>query len=190
MSRRNGMSVGLRNASQVAFPGAPQNEFYDLLAFGPKIKTLEIAADFDNTEQDTGWALPASCVVLDVYLLVTTADAAQTLDVGTSGSGSDDPDGFLDGVSVAATGVIKGAFAQTTGSSNNYVGAAATHTRGALLTELLIAGADVTNGGDGVAVAGHDVSSGGDNISYTGSDTTNTMRGHIVVVYIDLDDKG
>lgn len=132
----------------------------------PKVKKLEISADFDNSEQDTGWTLPAKCVVLDVFLDVTTADASQTLDVGTDGSGSNDPDGFLDGVSVNDTGVVKGTLLNTG------------QTKGALLR--------ADESGAGVLVPEFDVTSGGESITYTGSDTTNTMRGAIYVVYLEL----
>lgn len=132
----------------------------------PKVKKLEISADFDNTEQDTGWELPAKAVVLDVVLDVTTADASQTLDVGTDGSGSNDPNGFLDGVSVNAQGVFSGSLAN------------GAQTRGALLS--------VDESGAGVLVPRFDTTSGGESITYTGSDTTNTMRGAIYVIYIEL----
>lgn len=150
------------------------------------VKKITIGADFDNSEQDSGWTIPTNAIIFDVMLNVTTADSSQTLDVGTDGSASNDPNGFLDGASVNATGFVKGSFVSTVGSNNTggLVGAAATHTRGALLTELLIAGNDTAaDSGDGVAVAGMDVTSGGDTLTYTGSDSTNTMRGEIIVFY-------
>lgn len=150
-----------------------------------KVKKLAITADFDNTEQDTLWTLPAKAVVLDVFLDVTTADASQTLDVGTDGSGSNDPDGFLDAASVNATGVIRGEVKSTAGGNNTYIGAASTHTLGALLMDLL-AGEDVTAGGDGNAAKSADPTSGGESITYTGSDATNTLRGAIYVVYLEI----
>jgi hypothetical protein len=126
-------------------------------------KKISISADFDNTEQDTGWDLPTGAVVYDVVLNVTTADASQTLDVGTDGSGSNDPNGFLAGASVNATGLVKG----TLDSGGQ--------TRGALLY--------ADESGAGVLVPEPDVSSGGESVTYTGSDTTNTMRGDIYIVY-------
>lgn len=132
----------------------------------PKVKKLEISADFDNTEQDTGWDLPATAIVLDVFLHVTTSDASQTIDVGTDGSGSNDPNGFLAGVSVNATGLFSGSLAS------------GAQTRGALLS--------VDESGGGVLVPRFDTTSGGESITYTGSDTTNTMRGSIYVVYIEV----
>lgn len=152
---------------------------------GLKLKQIAISADFDNTEQASGFSLPAKAVVLDVWLDVTTADTSETLDVGTDGSGSNDPDGFLDAASVNATGVIRGEIKTTTGSNNNYIGAASSHTLGALLMDLL-AGEDVAGGGDGNASRSPDVASGGEAITYTGSSGTNTMRGTINILYIEI----
>lgn len=133
----------------------------------PKIKKIDIDADFDDSEQDTGFTLPDKAVVLDVFVDVTTADPSQTLDVGTDGSGSDDPDGFLDGIDVGtATGIVKGSLAS------------GSQTKGALLRE------DAS--GSGVLVPSIDVTSGGETVTYTGSDTTNTMRGSIYIVYFEL----
>ena len=126
---------------------------------------IVVDADFDNTEQSTGFTLPANAVVTQVYLEVTTADASQTLDVGTNGSGSDDPDGFLDGASVGTVGFVKGTLAD---------GAA---TLGALL-RTAESGADL--------VPEPDVSSGGEAVTFTGSDTTNTFRGSIWIEYLDF----
>jgi hypothetical protein len=87
----------------------------DISAVGAvsKIKTINMtASDFsDNTEVSTGWSLPDNVIVRDVFLNVNTKeDSASTkeVDVGTDGSGSDDPNGFLDGASVASAGVVKG----------------------------------------------------------------------------------
>jgi len=126
---------------------------------------IVIEDDFDNTEQSTGFSFPSTCVCLGAYLQVTTADASQTLDVGTGGT-SNDPDGLLDGVSVNATGVVKGTLAD---------GAA---TLGALLRTD-------ESGGDLVPEPAVDV--GGDEVTFTGSDTTNTFRGSIWIEYLAFD---
>jgi hypothetical protein len=132
----------------------------------PKIKKIAIAADFGNTEQDSGFTLPAKAVVLGVFVDVTTADSGETLDVGTDGSGSNDPDGYLDGISVAAEGLKFGTLLNSG------------QTLGALLR--------VDESGAGVLVPQWDYASGGEKITYTGSSATNTMRGAIYVVYIEV----
>ncbi len=163
----------------------------DLSAVGAieKIKKLSISSTPSGSEEDTGWDLPANAVVLDVYVNVTTAEATggtKTLDVGTNGSGSDDPDGFLDGLDVSSTGLKKGSAVATT-NNQTYLGAAATHTRGELLTELLIAGQDTANQGDGAMIAGKDVASGGESITFTaGSGDWAEFRGDIYIHYIEL----
>jgi len=134
----------------------------------PLVKKFSVA-DSDYTpaaEANTDIVLPAKCIVLDVFVDVTTADAAITLDVGTDGSGSDDPDGFLDGVSLATAGIVKGALAD------------GGVTKGALLRE------DVT--GATKYAPTPDVSSGGETVTYTILTGADTAEFDIYVVYIDL----
>lgn len=179
------------DGTEVTATAAELNEA-DLSAVGAvnKVKVIAITAPEDDSEQDTAFDLPAKAIVQRVCVNVTTAEATgttKTLNVGTDGSGSNDPDGFLDGVSVATTGLKCGAFASTTGSNNTYAGAAATHTRGALLTELLIAGEDTAAGGDGVAVAGWDTTSGGESVTWTaGSDDFAELVGSIIIFYTEV----
>ena len=131
-----------------------------------QVKKIDITANFDNTEQTGIWTIPNPSIIWDVFLKVTTADAGETLDVGTDGAGSNDPDGFLDGVSVNATGIVKGTLAS------------GGQTLGALLR--------VDESGAGVLVPEKAIISGVAALTYTGSAVTNTMRGSIYVVYTDL----
>ncbi len=156
-----------------------------------KIKKIAIASTPTGSEQDSAWDLPASAAVKHVWIFVTTAEATgstKTLDIGTL-TNSNDPDGWCDGVSVAATGFVDCVFLGTAGSSHTYVHTASSHTRGALLTELLIAGTDGANtNGDGVAVPGYDLSSGAAGVSYTsGSADFAEFRGAIYIEYIELE---
>lgn len=160
----------------------------DLSAVGAlvKIKKIAISADFGNTAQDSGWDIPLNAIVLDVFVKVTTADAGETLDVGTSIAEGGFPNGFLDGISVNDVGIHRGTAVATVGSNNTYLGAANTHTIGALLTGLLITGEDTAAGGDGVLFRAPSVDQGGLSLVYTGSAATNTMRGAIYILYIEL----
>lgn len=134
---------------------------------GPlRIVKIDLDADFGNTEQSSGFAFPAKAIVTNVWLDVTTADTSQSLDVGTLSSASGDADGFLDGASVNALGLVG------PGLPN---GAA---TRGALLRD--------NEDGSGAWVPRHDFTAGGKTVTYTGSDTTNTVRGAIFIEYIDV----
>lgn len=143
----------------------------DLSAVGAglKVKVLPITADFGTGEQDTGWDVPDNAIVLDVFAYVTTADSSQTIDVGTAVGESGDPDGWLDGASVNAEGIVKGLL--TAGGI----------TLGALLRETV-----TDSNTDTLLARSPDVASGGKSVVYTGSDTTNTMRGSIVVLYIEI----
>jgi len=156
----------------------------DLSAVGAivKVKQIAISADYDNTEQDSGWDLPAKCIVLDVFIDVTTADASQTIDIGTSGTASNDADGFVDAGSVNATGQIRGAATVTSGTNEVYF---ASTTRGVLLSTIM-AGSDASTD-VGTYYEFYDVSSGGESVTYTGSDSTNTARGNIYILYIELE---
>ncbi len=142
----------------------PENWRNDMLPI--KAVGIELAADFDNTEQSSGYTLPTNAIVLDVFLVVDTADAGETLDVGTDSTASGDADGYLDGVSVASTGLVRPTLVSTG------------QTRGALLRQ--------DEDGAGALVPGWDATMGGKEITYTGSHATaNTVRGRIVIVYID-----
>ena len=68
--------------------------------------TIPISFNADGSETDTTYDLPATGIVVDAYLIVDVAEATgatKTLDVGTLAT---DADGFMDGVSCAATGFI------------------------------------------------------------------------------------
>jgi hypothetical protein len=158
-----------------------------------KVKQISISTTPTGSEQDTGWDLPAKSMVIDVWVDVTTAEATggtKTLDVGLlAGESGGDLDGFIDGVSVSTTGIKKGVFVQTTGSNNNYLGAAGTHTRGVLLTELLIAGEDTAAGGDGVGIKGVHLSTAvtAKSVVYkAGSNDFAEFRGTINILYVEL----
>jgi peptidoglycan hydrolase-like protein with peptidoglycan-binding domain len=130
----------------------------DLSAVGAvsKIKKINMtAADFeDNTEVDTGWDLPANAIVKNVFINVNTKEdtaTTKTINVGTDGTGSNDPDGFLAGVSVATAGLVKGTL------TYNAV----------TLGELLY-----TNTGDSSnPVPEPDITSGGESVTVTAGDS-------------------
>lgn len=66
-----------------------------------------------TTAQDTTIVIPAGSIIKNVWVVVDTKEATgatKTVDIGVK---SGDEDGFLDGVSVAATGTIKGTLLNT-----------------------------------------------------------------------------
>ena len=115
----------------------------DLGGMQLRVKKIPITSTPTGAEQDTSFDLPSGAVVRDVLVDVTTAEATgatKTLDVGLLSSESGgDADGLLDGVSVAATGLVRGVATLTVGSNETYF---ASSTRGALLATL-VAGTDV-----------------------------------------------
>lgn len=83
---------------------------------------FSIAQSTTGVEKDTGIDLPQDCFVeQNVGVIVTTLESGKTIDVGTLSSESGgDADGIIDGVSLAAAGLVAAK-------------SAATNTRGALL---------------------------------------------------------
>lgn len=122
------------------------------------------------TEQDTAFDIPANAVVRGVYLEVNTAEATggtKTIDVGTLSTDSGNADGFLDGVSVAATGMVKGTLLNTG------------QTLGALLS--------VDEGGTGELVPEPCVAPGSQSVTYTlGSDDFAELSANIVIDYFEV----
>lgn len=143
-----------------------------IASVGAAAKTLVIPLPIvaAATENDTGISLPAKCVVTGAFLDVTTAEATggtKTLDVGTDGSGSNDPDGFMDGISAAAIGVIVPTLAS------------GAQTLGVLLS--------VDEDGAGALSPEPDGTSGGESITYTlGSDDWAEFVGNLVLSFIEI----
>lgn len=137
---------------------------------GHKFFVIPISVVAATTENDTGYDLPAKSIVKNVWMDITTAPTAGTsklIDVGTDGSGSNDPDGFLDGVSIASTGLAKGTLLNTG------------QTLGVLLA--------VDEDGAGALVPEPDISSGGESItySYSAADIAG-QAGNIVIEFVEV----
>lgn len=128
-------------------------------------KTAVIRCDAQTSETTTGFTLPTNAVVTDVFLNVITVDATETVDVGTAGT-SNDPDGFLDGASLATAGLVFGSLAD---------GAV---TRGALLFEIT----EATT----AAARNPDVTAGGDPVTYTCSAGSDTAVFDIIIEYKEV----
>jgi len=128
-------------------------------------KTAVIRCDAQTTETQTGFTLPATAIVQDVFLNVITVDATETADVGTQGT-SNDPNGYLAAASLATAGLVYGSLAD--GSV----------TRGALLFEIT----EATT----AAARMPDITAGGDPVSYTCSAGSDTAVFDIVIEYIEV----
>lgn len=128
-------------------------------------KTAVIRCDAQTSETQTGFTLPTNAIVKDVFLNVITADATETVDVGTQGT-SNDPNGFLAVASLATEGLVFGSLAD---------GAV---TRGALLFEIT----EATT----AAARKPDVTAGGDPVSYTCSAGSDTAVFDIIFEYVEV----
>lgn len=129
-----------------------------------KYKKARVSAATSETE--SGIVLPDNAVVYDCFINVVTVDATETVDVGTLSTDSGDADGFLDGVSLATAGLVKGTLAS------------AGQTLGALLR--------VDESGGGVLVKEPDIASGGKAVTYTCSAGSDTAVFDIYVVYLEV----
>ena len=128
-------------------------------------KTAVIRCDAQTSETQTGFTLPTNAIVRDVMINVITVDATETVDVGTQGT-SNDPDGYLDAVSLATAGLVRGSLAD---------GAV---TLGVLLFEIT----EATT----AAARNVDITAGGDPVSYTCSAGSDTAVFDIIIEYTEV----
>lgn len=141
----------------------------------------------NTTEVNTGYNLPANAILYDVFLNVRTAEATgatKTVEVGLLSSESGgNASGFLNGVSVAATGPVVGAATVTVGGSNTYY---ASTTKGAFLAKFL-AGAN-TAGDSGLNYETKFLTSSvtAKTISFTRASAFTTCEADIYVTYIQF----
>ena len=106
--------------------------------------TATEAANTTATEKDTGFDLKAGWTVLDAWIVVNTADAGETVDVGTDNNDSGDADGLIDGASLATTGLVYPDATVTAGETGTYYSAT---TRGALLADYIVGSTAATDFG-------------------------------------------
>ena len=157
----------------------------DLSAVGAviKLKKLPMTIVASADEQDTGWDLPDKCAVLDCWVDVTTEEGTgttKTVDVGTLSSASGDPDGFLDGISVAAAAVVKGEPTAAGTTTNKYWN---TCTKGALLCTFN-AGASGTGG---LYAPVPCTAPGSKSVTYTlGSSNFAELVANICILYVEI----
>lgn len=150
-----------------------------------KVKKIAISTTPTGAAQDTTFDLPAKALLLDVLVEVTTAEATggtKTLDVGLlAGESGGDEDGFVDGVSVAATGVFRGGVALDGGSA--YFN---TTTRG-LLMRNFVQGAGADDRGMYAEKPHISSSVTAKSVTYTaGSNDFAEFRGAIYLVYVEI----
>lgn len=151
-----------------------------------KAQVAKIAFSDGTGENSTGIVLPAKAIVREVFIHVTTAEAVgatKTLTVGpTSTETGGDADGYIAGVSVAATGTILPGVTFTVGASETFV---ASTTFGVLLGTIS-AGNDVATD-VGTFVPKFHVNNNGNTISWTpGSADWTAFAGELYVVYDEI----
>lgn len=148
-------------------------------------KVIKIPFGHETSETDTGVDLPPKALVLDAFIEVLTGDSGITLDVGTKSSETGgDADGFLDGISVASTGLVPAGVTVTAGANENYFSAC---TYGAKLASF-VAGSD-TAGDVGTYARKYYAtdSATAKSITYTASAGADTAEGNIYLLILELE---
>jgi len=185
-----------------AVAGATSELFIDLGRLAQDIILPFDIADSDitaNTEKVTKFYFADDVAVLPEGLgvIVETADSGITVDLGTdSTSGTNDPDGLLDGVSVAALGPKFGEIGHTVGTNNviiDVTGGDVEWTYGVLMSPSGTKVAAKADGGDaagtngnGLAIltphiADNSVAANREYISFTLAASADTAAGFFVI---------
>lgn len=150
-----------------------------------RTRVIPISFADGTTENETGFTLPSTAIVRAVYLRVKTAEATgatKTISIGTLSTAAGDADGFLVGVSVAASGLVGPSITETTGVNETYISAL---THGALLSDSEL-GTDVA-GNTGFINSRPDISSGGKQITWTpGSVDFAELKADIIIEYDEV----
>lgn len=123
-----------------------------------------------NTSETQTITLPPGTVLRDVIPNCTTNASGATIDIGTLSTDSGDADGFVDGASLANTGLVLPGMVDATDANN---------TLGALITEATIKSADTTALYYRVPT-GYLIPTGGKVLTYTTSN--HTVAGDLYVI--------
>lgn len=153
-----------------------------------KIKRIRLSTQTTAAETDTGWDLPASSFVMDVFVKVITAEATEstkTIDIGLLSSESGgDADGFANELSVAATGLVRPNVVVTAGGTETYYSSVTT---GELLRAGYIVG---TNSGSDFGLFApkwHDTdSTTARSVTWTASGNQTEFVGDLFIMYVEV----
>lgn len=166
----------MANATEFTSGLAPQNKATDI-TIQSRMKRLIVPIGFADgtTENITDKVFPTSAIVKSVFVYVEIAEVAggtKTLNAGTDSTSAGDADGFLVGVSVASTGLVKGTLVD------------GGVTLGALLFVESGTGADVANAPES------DITSGGKAVSWTpASADWAEFKGFLIIEFDDIASK-
>lgn len=140
------------------------------------------ATELGGSETNTSFTFPGAAVITDAYIYVSDNEAGGTMDVGTQGT-SNDPDGILDGISLANTGFVFPDNVITSGLNEDYISATVF---GALWNDIQL-GTDVA-GNTGYVTPAKSLITAADPVSITSSGDLNSCSGTLFIEYILLPD--
>lgn len=90
-------------------PSGPNEIFVDMSVDQCMVIPFDHADFAATVETATGFTVPSKGALKPTpWIDVIEIDATETIDVGTATADSGDPDGLLDGISVATAGLVKG----------------------------------------------------------------------------------
>lgn len=165
--------VGASGSENEIFSSAAGQRCMKRVAFG--------ATELAGTEVNTSFAFPAGGAILhNAFIYVGDAEGGGSMDVGTQGT-SNDPDGILDGISLASTGFVFPTATLTVGLNGTYISAT---TFGALSHKIDI-GSDAA-GDAGLVTPMPTLITGADPVSITASGDLNSCSGYLYLDYTAL----
>lgn len=138
------------------------------------------AAELGGVETNTSFAFPAGGAILHNAFIYVADGESGTMDVGTQGT-SNDPDGILDGISLASTGWVFPTVTLTTGLNGQYISAT---TFGALSHKIDLGTDD--DGDSGFVIPQPTLITGADPVSITSSGDLNSCSGYLFLEYTAL----
>lgn len=160
------------------------NEAVDVSVVGVVRKTARVAfgaTELSGSEVNTSFVAPAGgMILLNAFIYVADAEGGGAMDVGTQGT-SNDPDGILDGISLASTGYVFTTNTLTTGLNGQYISAT---TAGALNHQIDLGTDD--DGDSGFVLPARKLITGADPISITANGDLNSCSGYLYLDYLEL----
>jgi hypothetical protein len=170
-------------------PGTVDREVMGLVNFGKsKVKKIALSGNAAGTIEYANWHTPLHCAILDVFVHIKTAVAGKTIDIGTKaadesttygGDTTGDVDGFVNDLSLAATGIIRPNMAISATGGVHFEST----TRGVYLTDFAAGSAAADRG---ICNDKPCLIQSGKTICWTPGSLTTALVADLYIVYVEL----